>query len=237
MKHTEFYKVNVHDTDFNGYLTPTGHLRYMQDASNCHMEAVGPSYDELLEKHLSFILSRQKLQVYEPVFSHDEIKVSTWATVSHGATFERCYSIENDGKVVAEVSSVWALLNTETGRLCRASESGIFYGSDEPLVMEMPRRLAIPENLVKLGEKTVSYTDTDKNMHMNNTKYADLVWGFMPDFEKKRIKTLDIMYVGEAPLGEALEIYGAPSADGYYIKTLRKDGKVNVQVYIEGYDI
>lgn len=237
MKHTEFYKVNVHDTDFNGFLTPTGYLRYMQDASNCHMEAVGPSYDELLEKHLSFVLSRQRLQVYEPVFSHDEIKVTTWATVSHGVSFERCYRIEKEGRTVAEVSSVWALLNTETGRLCRASESGISYGSDEPIAMEMPRRLLAPDSLERLGERTVSYTDTDKNMHMNNTKYADLVWGFMKDFEKKRVKTLDIMYVGEAPLGETLEVYGGESGDGYFIKTVRADGKTNVQVYLEGYDI
>ncbi len=237
MKHTEIYKVNVHDTDFNGFLSPTGHLRYMQDASNCHMEAVGPSYDELLEKHLSFILSRQKLQVYEPVFSHDEITVSTWATVSHGVTFERCYRIEKEGRVAAEVSSVWALLNTETGRLCRAADSGISYGSDEAIKMDMPRRLAAPETLEKLGERVVSYTDADKNMHMNNTRYADLVWGYLPELKNKRVKTLDLFYVSEAPLGEKLEVFGGFSGDGYYVKTVRSDGKVNIQAYVEWYDI
>ncbi|MBE6562903.1 MAG: hypothetical protein E7660_04125 [Ruminococcaceae bacterium] len=237
MKHIETYKINVHDTDMNGYLSPTGHLRYMQDCSNCHMEAVGPSYDELLEKHLSFILSRQKLQVYEPVFSHDEVTVSTWATVSHGVTFERCYRVEKEGRTVAEVNSVWALLNTETGRLCKAAESGISYGSDEAIKMEMPRRLAVPENLEKLGERYVSYADADKNMHMNNTKYADLVWGFVPEFVKKRVKTLDIIYVSEAPLGEKLEVFGGMSGDGYYVKTVREDGKVNVQAYIEWYEL
>lgn len=237
MKHTEQYKINVHDTDFNGYLSPTGHLRYMQDASNCHMEAVGPSYDELLEKHLAFLLSRQKLRVYEPLFSHDEITVSTWATVSHGATFERCYRIEKDGKTAAEVCSVWALLNTETGRLCRAADVGISYGSDEPIPMEMPRRLTAPETLELLGERTVMYADIDKNGHMNNTRYADFLWGYLEGLLQKRIKTLDIFYNSEAPLGERLEIFGGAVGDGYYIKTLRGDGKVNVQAYLEWYSL
>lgn len=237
MKHTEIYKVNVHDTDFNGFLSPTGHLRYMQDASNCHMEAVGPSYDELLARNLSFILSRQKLMVYEPVYSHDTITVSTWATVSHGATFERCYSIEKDGKTVAEVCSVWALLNTETGRLCRASEAGLAYDSDEPIVMEMPRRLAVPEEIELLGEKQVTYGDIDKNVHMNNTRYADFLWGFLKDISGKRVKVLDIIYSQEARLGEKLEVYGGESGDGYYMKTVRGDGKINVQAYLEWYDI
>ncbi len=66
---------------------------------------------------------------------------------------------------------------------------------------------------------------------MNNTRYADMLWNFLPGHEEKRITSLDISYLNEAPLGCELEIYGGDAADGdgYAFRTVRReDGKVNV---------
>ena len=60
MKQTETYKINAHDIDLNGFLTPTGYMRYLQDAAYCQMEQDGPSYDELFDRGLAFVIDVRK---------------------------------------------------------------------------------------------------------------------------------------------------------------------------------
>lgn len=234
MRFTENYIVNCHDTDLAGKIKPTGLMRYMQDTVNRQMEKIGPSYDELMSRHQSFILSRIKINFFAPVFSHDRIESSTWATAkSHGVSFSRCYEVKKDGETVAEASSVWALLDTDSGRFVRTSDFGAPYGADEPLEMELPRKLRPLGEVEKVGEKTVFYGDVDQNVHMNNTVYADVLWNFVPDFKNKHMVSFDIIYLSEAPLGETLEIYRGEAENGYFFRTVRSDGKVNVEAIIE----
>lgn len=234
MKFTENYIVNCHDTDLAGNLKPTGWMRYMQDTVNCQMEKIGPSYDELMSRHLSFILSRIKIKFYAPILSHDRIESSTWATTkSHGYSFSRCYEVKKGGEVIAEGSSIWALLDTDTGHFIKTSDFGIPYGELDPLEMELPRKLRPLGEVEKVGEKTVFYGDVDQNVHMNNTVYADVLWNFVPDFKNRRMTSFDIIYLSEAPLGETIEIYRGEAENGYFFRTVRSDGKVNVEAIIE----
>ena len=232
MKQTEKYKINVHDTDYNGFLTPTGYLRYLQDTAFCQMEHDGPSYDELFERGLAFVLSRMKILFFEPVRSHENVISSTWAAGGHAASFVRCYEMKNEsGSLVAKGKSVWALCDVINKRLVRISDVELNYASDEENDVELQRKPEFAGEPVLLGTKKVFYTDVDQNRHMNNTRYADMLWHFIPDRDCRRITSLDISYLNEAPLGCELEIYGGESADGdgYVFKTVRReDGKVNV---------
>ncbi|MBR6917572.1 MAG: thioesterase family protein [Clostridia bacterium] len=231
MKQIENYKINVHDTDLNGLLSPTGYLRYLQDAAFCQMECDGPSYNELFEKGLAFILSRIRILFFEPVRSHEVVTVSTWSCGGHAASFIRCYRMEKDGVETARGKSVWALYDVNEKKLKRYSDEDFHYGKDEEADVDMPRRPEFAGEPALLGTKKVFYTDADQNRHMNNTRYADMLWHFFPGRDEMRIASLDISYLNEAPLGCELDIYGGESADGdgYVFKTVRRDdGKVNV---------
>ena len=231
MKQIEKYRINVHDIDFNGILSPTGYMRYLQDAANCQMEDDGLSYDKLFKNGLAFSLSRIRILFFAPVRSHEEVTVSTWSCGGHAASFFRCYGMEKDGTEIARGKSVWALYDLNAGKLRRYGDVEMHYKEDEENGVDMPRRPEFAGEPILLGTKKVFYGDADQNRHMNNTRYADMLWNFLPDHENKRIASLDISYLNEAPLGCDLEIYGGESADGdgYVFKTFRKeDGKVNV---------
>lgn len=235
-KFTKNYVVNCHDTDLNGTLTPSGCMRYMQDTVNFQMEKFGPSYNELMERGMSFILSRIKIIFRKPVFSHDEIESLTWAdTRCRAFSFSRCYEIKKNSETVAEASSVWALVDVASGHFIKVSDFGSPYGYAEPLDIPLKRKLAPAGDMEvkKVGEKTVFYSDVDKNVHMNNTVYADVLWNFVPDFKDRRISSLDIIYESEAPLGETLEVYRGECENGYFFRTVRPCGKVNVEAVIE----
>lgn len=232
MKWSGKYKVNAHDTGINNIVSITGILRYMQDSANCQMEDDGLSYDELFSRGLAFVLSRIKISVYHPIYSHDEIEVETWASESTGVSFNRCYAIKRNGEIMAEAYSIWALVDTNAHKLVRVSDFEGEYGQDSPVELDMQKRFRLPAdiNLTLVGERTVEYQDVDMNRHMNNTRYGDILCGYLPSIEGNRVIQLEINYISEAPLGENLKVYMATGEDGtYYFRTLRDGGKVNVE--------
>ncbi len=240
MKQIEKYRINAHDADFNGLLTPTGYMKYLQDAAYCQMEDDGPSYDELFDRGLAFIISRIRLLFFAPVRAHETVTASTWSCGGHAASFIRCYSMEKDGIEIARGKSIWALYDFKANRLRRYGDIETNYAMDEEADVDMPRRPEFAGEPALLGTKAVFYSDVDQNRHMNNTRYADMLWNFLPDHENRRITSLDISYLNEAPLGCELEIYGGENADGdgYVFKTFRReDGKVNVLAKITSTEI
>lgn len=233
MKWIENYRVSAQDTDLNRIASASALMRFMQDTANYHMEGMGPSYDELFDSGRAFILSRFAMVCHAPLFSHDPIAAETWAAPSRGAAFNRCYRILRKDEVVAEAVSVWALVDTKSGALLRVEECGIDYGEDLPLEITEPLRFRIPADagMVPAGLHEVRYSDADVNRHMNNTKYPDVLSAFLP-MEGKRIRSLALSFVSEAPLGQSVSVELGTCSDAYYFRTLRQDGKVNVEARI-----
>ncbi len=232
MKWTGNYKVNNHDTDLNNIVSLTGILRYMQDAANCQMKDEGPSYDELFSKGLAFVLSRIKVSVYHPIYAHDEIEVSTWACESSGVSFNRCYSIKKNGEIMAEAYSIWALVDTNAHKLIRVSDFEGDYGQDAPVELDMAKRFRLPAdiNLTLVGERCVEYQDVDMNLHINNTRYGDILCGYIPEMKGNRVIQFEINYISEAPLGETVKVYMAKGDEGtYFFRTVRDGGKTNIE--------
>ncbi len=234
MKWTGKYDVNANDVDFNNVVSVSNFLRYMQDAANYAMEEDGPSYMELFDRGLAFILSRIRMSLYAPVHSHEKLDVQTWACESKGAQFNRCYRILRDGAIVAEAVSVWALCGVEDRRLHRVSEFDFGYRMDEMLELDLPARFKIPEDvsLRLVGERMVEYADIDLNGHMNNTKYPDILCGYIGDLRGQRVVSMALSFVSEAPLHENLKIYAGSSDGVWYVRTVKENGQVNVEAEI-----
>ncbi len=232
MKWMGEYKVNANDVDHNGVLSISNMLRYMQDAANCAMEEDGPSYKELFDKGYSFILSRIRLSSYKPIYSHDVLEVQTWACESRGVQFNRCYRILREGIIVAEAVSVWALVGIQDRKLHRVNEFDFAYRTDDMIELDLPARFRIPEEVSMrlVGEKTVEYADIDMNGHMNNTKYPDMICGYIEDGMKNhRIISMGISFVAEAPYHENLKVYSGMSDGVHYVRTVRGNGSVNIE--------
>lgn len=235
MKWSGEYKVNANDVDFNNIVSVTNMLRYMQDAANCAMEEDGPSYMNLFEMGYSFILSRIRMSFYEPLYAHDILSVESWACESKGVQFNRCYRILKNGNIAAEAVSVWALCGVKDRKLHRVTEIPLNYRMDDMLELDLPARFKIPEDadLRLVGERTVEYADIDINGHMNNTKYPDMMCGYLHDgMCGQRVISMGISFAAEAPLGENVKIYSGESDGIFYIRTVLENGNVNAEAEI-----
>ncbi len=235
----EVYRLGAAETDINNLASPSALLRYMQDTANCHMAGVGPSYDDLISRGMSFVLSRITLRIDEPLRAHDEFESETFAVPSRGAAFGRCYRLTRGGKIIAEGDSTWALVNISDRTLVRVGDLETGYGEEPPLDIGVPTRARIPREteLHCTGEHRVTYADADLNGHMNNTRYPDLLCGFAADMRGKRVETISISFVSEAPLGECVTAYTGTDGEHFFVRTVREDGRTNTESVITLCDV
>lgn len=232
-------EVMSHDIDTNRFASPTSVVRYMQETVDSNLRKCRPTYEELLQQNLSFIVSRTALEVYRPIKEYESITVETWATEGKTAAFPRSFIIKSGEETVAKCLMMWALLNTKDRSFVKGSEFSVHsYGTGDAVELTVPTRFKIPTDAVfnKCGEKTVMYSDIDRNFHMNNTKYFDMLFDYIPEREKIFMSSCLLNYVGEAPLGSRIDIYisDAKEENGetiYYLKT-EIEGKPNIQAKV-----
>ena len=229
--------VNIHDVDYNGIARMSSLMRYIQTAAQDQLTENGMSYDELRNKyHRAFILSRIKIEFTGPLRAYEPITAITYPCESKAYSFLRCYAVEKDGRTIGRAVSIWALIDTDTHGLVKVSNFDLGLEIHEPHSLIL-NRFMMPTTLVDVGGYTVCYADVDQNRHMNNTKYPDMYSNFLP-LEGKRIKSIGINYIKEAPIGARLRVLMAQDSDNhFYIRTLLENGDINTEAEIELTDL
>ena len=229
-------EVTAHDINTNCIATPTAVVKYMMEAVDRNMLCCGPTYQELMSKGLSFIVSRTAIEVFRPLKEYEPITVETWATVSRNVSFPRSYVIKSGGETVARGLAIWALVDMTEQKLIKGSDFSVdSYGTGEQVELGIPTRFKLPTDIpfTKCGNKKVLYSDIDRNFHMNNTKYFDMLFDYIPERDKIFMSSCLLNYVGEAPYESEIDIYISEPAEEngekvYYFKT-EIDGKANIQ--------
>lgn len=233
MKFSEKFTVNSHSCDAHEIVRPTAAITFMQEAANLQLRTYGPSGNELRENGQAFVLSRIGASFYAPLYAYNTYTMETWACESHGYSFYRCHRLLDGNDVLAEAVSVWALIDIATKKPLRTTAFHPNFDTDDMLAYDIPSRIRIlPDRLKLAGEHTVQYSETDINRHMNNTAYADMLCNFL-DMTHRRVARLCISYFNEAPLGAMLKVYlEKAERDLFRFRTLREDGKTNVEAEI-----
>ena len=227
--------VDIHDVDFNGVARTSALMKYIQSAAQTQLTENGLSYDELREKNKAFILSKIKIEFTESPRAYEPLTAITFPCNSRGYSFLRCYKLKKDGVTIGRAVSVWALVDTETRALVRVNDFDLGLETYDPLDIPLSR-IVMPANLSAIGTYTVTYGDTDQNMHMNNTRYPDMYSNFLP-MDGKRIESITISYQSEAKFGETLTVMRGECDGLYYFRTVAENGKINTEAEIKLADI
>ncbi len=231
------FTVNFHDTDCYARMRPSAVLMYMQEAANLHLNAYGPTMDELRQSGRAFLLSRVRVSIKRALPAYTPIEAQTWiSNDDHGFSFNRYHRIMAEGEVAAEAMSVWALVNLETRHPIRADQFTYNFAGEDPLVLPriLPRRI-IAYDPEEIAVRPVVYSDCDYNGHINNTHYPDLLCDYLPAGETRRVQDVEINFLGEAPLGDSLTIYRAEDLEHderYLFRTIRADGSPNIEAVV-----
>lgn len=235
MKFIKNYVTRWHDTDANRIVRPTELLVYMQETSNAHLDAMGHNLDTLRDEHsLAFLLSKTKIAIYAPLYFPERITVETFTAESRAFGFNRFYRILRGDELIAAADTTWALLDLNSRKLCRADSFDFGFEHEPAIDIGLPTRFRIgrTEDMTFVGERRIVYSDLDYNMHMNNTRYADMLCDFIPIEDVPRIKGISISYLNEASFGSILCVYRSDGDSKYGFRAVRNDGNVCVEAEI-----
>ena len=235
MKYSIDYVTRWHDTDACRRVRPTALLVYMQETSNRHVADSGMSLDELRDKKdLAFILSKIRIAFHRPLSAFENIKVETFTCPSRGYASTRCFRILANNEVVAEADTLWALVDIKDKNLKKIEESGYAFDDEEPLALDLPTRTRAPSSveMTEVGKRTIHYSDIDYNMHMNNTRYPDMLCDYMPLEQVGNIRGMTLSYLREAAYGDTLTILRGEGEGCYYFKTVSSKGETCLEAVV-----
>ena len=130
-----------------------------------------------------------------------------------------------DGKYLACANSVWAFIDTETGRPTRPQPKDVqLYGVEEPLDIPYEgRKIRLPEETDNLEAFPVRKYHIDTNEHVNNCQYVQMALEFLPD--DLQIAQLRVEYKKAAVLGDMIYPKLSKEADRIVVELCDKQAK------------
>ena len=204
------------ECDFQNHMKPSAILRQVQQIGNDHCNSVGITSAVYEKTHTAFLLAKLSVEIYGDICAGDIVTMVTKPSAPIRAVYQRYTSLYNpQGKELAAVDGRWILVDTQTRKILRKiPEAFPFPFLDEK---KEEQDVSIPKlsGLSSYGRITASYSRCDQNGHINNAEYADIVCDQLPLslYLEKRLSTLVLAYHHELPLGENMELLGAPSPE------------------------
>ena len=229
---------DIHDEDLNGIIRPSALLRYLQIAANGQLHGEGPSNEEMRAQGKAFVLTAIDVTLRRPIRNYEVLESESCGCAGRGFLFPRYYALRGEEGLIAEGLGQFGLIDIATKALQRFED----YPSrfvPMPLPAYRMKRFPLPHTdmMEPVGTYTVTYGQTDRNLHLNNTFYPDLFAGFL-DMKGKWISRFSIRFQKDAPIGETLTVYRTVLPDGSFgFRTIRTDGEINAEASLTQADL
>ena len=126
---------------------------------------------------------------------------------------------------LGEKITVWAFIDTETGRPTRPQQKDVqLYGVEEPLDIPYEgRKIRLPEETDDLEAFPVRKHHIDTNEHVNNCQYVQMALEFLPD--DLQIAQLRVEYKKAAVLGDMIYPKLSKEADRIVVELCDEQAK------------
>jgi acyl-CoA thioester hydrolase len=115
------YVVGPEDIDYLGHASNIAYVRWVQDATVAHSEAVGLSVDSYKRAGGIFVIRRNEVDYMRPAALNDELEIRTHVSGLTAAKAIRSTEVvrPRDGALLARATTVWGFVDYATGRPIR----------------------------------------------------------------------------------------------------------------------
>lgn len=209
--YTEHFIIRAYEIDSRKKATPAALVRLMQEAAMQNVLRLKLSVWDLEPHHLSWVLMRLNLRIHRLPSLGESIRILTYPAGFEKVFTHRDYQMfDQDDQLIAQSSTTWLLMDTQTRRMARIPEFILKY--NEQIPKEAPYLPHPVDQLPKL-ERTdrrktyeVSWHDLDFNMHLNNTLYIQWMLETVENevLQNGYLKELDILFRMEARWKEVI---------------------------------
>ncbi|WP_170254695.1 acyl-[acyl-carrier-protein] thioesterase [Phaeodactylibacter luteus] len=233
--YTHTYQVRAYEIDAQQRMTLPALSRLMQEAALQNVIEIGMSYWDLAPYHISWVLTRQQIEVQRLPNLNEHIRIHTYPAGFLKAFALRDFWVETlDGEPLAHSASTWLLMDTRSRKMANPPDFVLAFNRRMP-----PKEQCLPRisgQLDKLGavghqeSYTVHWHDLDFNRHLNNTLYIQWMLDPVPEtvLAERQMRFLDIEYRAEGQLADVLQSEVEEAAIGTYRHRILRpaDGKV-----------
>ena len=225
---------DVHVNCF-GYLKTSMILYFAQEVAGIHFEQLSMDYDALAQRGLFRAITRHKVQVTRLPRHGETIRIETWPMPTTRVAYPRSMvAYDEAGNECFRAITLWVLMDIHNRAMVLPGKSGIdvagtLRGS------ELSSPLGLPAKALRNRRyRTVSFTDLDRNGHMNNTKYLDWIDDLLPaSFHGTHtLKEFTVCYLNEALEGQNLQLdWDFIEENCLYMDAHRDSGEKNERVF------
>lgn len=195
--------------DRYGRLKPSVILFFAQEIAGMHCNELALDYDTLAKRRLFWAVTRHKVQITRLPLRGETIRIETWPMPTTRVAYPRSMvAYDAQGNELFRSISLWVLMDLDTRNMILPGKSGIsIVGTVRGNELPSPAGL-IAKPLGSHRERTVCFTDLDRNGHMNNTRYLDWVDDLLPSLfhAQHRVKEFTVCYLSEAREGQCLDV-------------------------------
>lgn len=199
---------DVHVNCF-GYLKTSMILYFAQEVAGKHFERLAMDYDTMVERGLFWAITRHKVQISRLPRHGETIRIETWPMPTTRVAYPRSVvAYDEAGNECFRAITLWVLMDVNNRAMVLPGKSGIdVAGTLRGNELSSP--LGLPAKALRNRKyRTVSFTDLDRNGHMNNTKYLDWVDDLLPAafHELHRVREFTVCYLSEALESQNLQL-------------------------------
>ena len=211
----------------DGRLTISAAINYMQDCTTFHSEFLGLGVEVLKTINRAWVLTSWQIIIHDMPKFNDEIVVKTWPTDFKAFTGLRNFEISSpEGKPYVQANSLWAYVDTETGRPVKPADEEISsYKLEPPLDLgKFERKIKLPESMEELESIPVRKYQIDTNGHVNNCEYARMAEEYIPD--GRIVKEINMEYRNSSYYGMKLIPKVSIDNNTVYVTLTDEEGKL-----------
>lgn len=229
--------VRSSEIDYRGQATLPTLVSYMHEAAWDNTVTLGISMYDLLERGMTWVLQRLRVEMFRYPKHSEKVFVQTWASGRERIFMHRDFRIYGAAReLLGQATSVWLVMDTVKRQLSSLPDfiTGLeVVPTQEPLPFAKGKLQALQEALYE-QQVPVRWHDIDLNRHVTNTRYLQWALDTLPVEvpEQKQLRELDIIFRAESVLGDTVLAAAAPAGeDGIYLHKLssQETGKELVQ--------
>ena len=236
------FTVQYRDVDFNERIKISSLLALMGDAAGASADELGFGSSYVKPKGYTFMIANTYLECEKPIKVGQTVCLKTWPLPPSRAIFNREYIFLDEQETpLVKATSRWCLVDVENGKIIpsKAIENQDYSTYNTQKVVENVQ-WKIPAFSLDEGEckftLTISNSEYDYNMHVNNTRYADYCLNCfsVAQLQAWSIKKFAISYVKQCHEGDVLRFYRKRLDDkSYLVQGVNEQNEIVVQSHVE----
>lgn len=228
------FPIRTTDIDRKKQILAPSLLGLMQEAAMQNAIQMGISIWDMNDIKLSWVIMKMDLDIFRLPKLGERIHIKT-----HGSGFQRIFTFrdyyvyDQSNQVIAQASSTWVLMNTETRQADRTPESILSIDLPEEHLPRPNFRIPRFQTPSSKTHFKIGFHDLDFNGHLNNVLYLKWMLECLPKsfLEKATLKKLQIQYKLEAYYGDSIRSeFQQIEANQYLVRIIRESDEKELAI-------